>query len=129
MRPGVNPGGTVSYGGFVDVTDLVSAGGSGTYGVADVQSCTGFGGCFGSWSLTVAYAAADLPPRNTRWVASRKAAVVAAVTHGLLPRQEALDRYGLSEEEFDGWIAAMERHGVRGLRVTAVQNYKQPKIE
>ncbi len=60
----VNPGGTVSYGGFVDVTDLVSAGGSGTYGVADVQSCTGFGGCFGSWSLTVAYAAADLPPRN-----------------------------------------------------------------
>jgi len=72
---------------------------------------------------------ADLPPRNTRWVASRKAAVVAAVTHGLLPRQEALDRYGLSEEEFDGWIAAMERHGVRGLRVTAVQNYKQPKIE
>ncbi|MCB0958355.1 MAG: DUF11 domain-containing protein [Acidimicrobiales bacterium] len=60
----VNPGGTVSYGGYVDVTDLVDAGGSGTYGVADVQSCTGFGGCFASWSLTVAYAEASLPPRN-----------------------------------------------------------------
>lgn len=59
-----NPGGTVSYGGFVDVTDLVAAGGSGTYGVADVQSCTGFGGCFASWSLTVAYAHPTLPPRN-----------------------------------------------------------------
>lgn len=59
-----NPGGTVSYGGYVDVTRQVAQGGSGTYGVADVQSCTGFGGCFASWSLTVAYAHPDLPPRN-----------------------------------------------------------------
>ncbi|WP_421118048.1 hypothetical protein ACE2AJ_11640 [Aquihabitans daechungensis] len=59
-----NPGGTVSYGAFVDVTALVRAGGAGRYGVADVQSCRGFGGCFGSWSLTVAYAHRDLPARN-----------------------------------------------------------------
>ena len=59
-----NPGGTVSYGGFADVTDLVQRGGSGDYTVADVQSCRGFGGCFGSWSLTVAYADASLPARN-----------------------------------------------------------------
>ena len=60
----VNPGGTVSYGGFVDVTDLVSVGGSGDYRVANVQACTGFGGCFGSWSLTVAFADEAEPPRN-----------------------------------------------------------------
>jgi uncharacterized repeat protein (TIGR01451 family) len=59
-----NPGGTVSYGGFVDVTELVRTAGAGRYGVADVQSCTGFGGCFGSWSLTVAFADEALPPRN-----------------------------------------------------------------
>ena len=59
-----NPGGTVSYGAFVDVTALVKAGGAGRYGVADVQSCRGFGGCFGSWSLTVAFANPTLPPRN-----------------------------------------------------------------
>jgi uncharacterized repeat protein (TIGR01451 family) len=59
-----NPGGTTSYGGFVDVTELVRAGGAGRYAVADVQSCTGFGGCFGSWSLTVAFAQESLPPRN-----------------------------------------------------------------
>lgn len=59
-----NPGGTVSYGAFVDVTNLVKAGGAGTYGVADVQSCQGFGGCFGSWSLTVAFADAAMPARN-----------------------------------------------------------------
>lgn len=59
-----NPGGTVSYGAFVDVTDLVRAGGSGAYTVADVQACRGFGGCFGSWSLTVAIANRSMPPRN-----------------------------------------------------------------
>jgi uncharacterized repeat protein (TIGR01451 family) len=54
----------VSYGAFVDVTALVKAGGSGTYTVANLQSCRGFGGCFGSWSLTVAFADAGLPARN-----------------------------------------------------------------
>ena len=72
---------------------------------------------------------ADLPPRDTRWVASRKAVVVAAVVHGLLSRQEALDSYALSDEEFDAWIAAVERHGVRALRVTALQSYRQPKVD
>lgn len=55
---------TTSYGGFVDVTDQVRAGGAGTYRVANVQSCRGFGGCFGSWSLTVAFASRDQPARN-----------------------------------------------------------------
>ena len=56
--------GTDSYGAFVDVTALVQAGGPGRYTVADIQTCRGFGGCFGSWSLTVAFADASLPARN-----------------------------------------------------------------
>lgn len=37
---------------------------------------------------------ADLPPAKTRrWVASRKAAVVRGVTHGLMTQDEALERY------------------------------------
>lgn len=60
----VNPGGTVSYAGYVDVTDHVAAGGSGDYVVANVQTCRGFGGCFGSWSMTVAFAHPDEPARN-----------------------------------------------------------------
>ncbi|WP_426570719.1 DUF7507 domain-containing protein [Aquihabitans sp. McL0605] len=56
--------GTGTYGAFVDVTDLVRRAGDGNYTVANVQSCRGFGGCFGSWSLTVAYANASLPARN-----------------------------------------------------------------
>ncbi|MDO5703476.1 MAG: DUF1153 domain-containing protein [Paracoccus sp. (in: a-proteobacteria)] len=69
---------------------------------------------------------ADLPPVNTRWVASRKAVVVNAVNHGLITRDEAIRRYDLSEEEFDGWVNAIEKHGARALKVTAIQKYRQP---
>lgn len=70
---------------------------------------------------------ADLPPPETRrWVASRKACVVKAVACGLLPLKEAMDRYELSEEEFILWRAAVEKYGERGLKVTAIQRYRQP---
>jgi hypothetical protein len=63
---------------------------------------------------------ADLPPPDTRrWVASRKAAVVRAVRHGLIDRAEAIATYALSEEELDEWMAAVDRGGERALRATA----------
>ena len=68
----------------------------------------------------------DLPPAETRrWVASRKAVVVNAVLYGLLTRSEALERYALSEEEFEIWRKAVETHGVKALKVTAIQKYRQ----
>ena len=69
---------------------------------------------------------ADLPPADTRrWVASRKAIVVRAVLYGLIPQTEALERYGLSEEEFTLWREAEEKHGDKALRVTTLQKYRQ----
>lgn len=69
---------------------------------------------------------ADLPPADTRrWVASRKAVVVRAVAHGLIAESEALARYALSEEEFALWRAAVEIHGEKALKVTAIQKYRQ----
>ena len=69
---------------------------------------------------------ADLPPADTRrWVASRKAVVVKAVVYGLIPEKEALERYALSEEEFALWRAAVAKHGEDGLKVTAIQKYRQ----
>lgn len=69
---------------------------------------------------------ADLPPVETRrWVASRKAIVVRAVAHGLIGLGEALERYRLSEEEFDSWRAAISTHGEEALKVTALQKYRQ----
>lgn len=69
---------------------------------------------------------ADLPPPTTRWVARRKQTVVLAFLHGLITKEEALRRYDLSEEEFDGWVKAVQKHGAAALKVTAIQKYRQP---
>lgn len=68
----------------------------------------------------------DLPPSNTkRWVARRKATVVAAVDHGLIAAREACDMYRLSDEELEMWRSAVRNHGAAALRVTAIQKYRQ----
>ncbi len=68
----------------------------------------------------------DLPPANTqRWVARRKAVVVAAVDHGLIQPEEACEMYQLSAEELNLWRSVVRRHGAAALRVTAIQKYRQ----
>ena len=68
---------------------------------------------------------ADLPPPNTqRWVIRRKAEVVAAVRGGLLSLDEACTRYSLTNEEFLGWQASIDRYGMAGLRTTRIQQYR-----
>src|SRR5580765_3692056 len=65
-----------------------------------------------------------LPPQDTtRWIARRKAEVVAAVNGGLLSVDEACDRYGLTLEELATWQRAVERSGMRGLRISRIQHY------
>lgn len=66
-----------------------------------------------------------LPPASTtRWVPRRKAEVVAAVNGGLLLEEEACRRYSISNEELEGWRQALSRSGIRGLRVTRIQEYR-----
>ena len=55
-----------------------------------------------------------------------KAAVVRAITHGLLTWKDALDLYGLSDEELQAWHAAVERHGEVALKATTIRRYRQP---
>jgi hypothetical protein len=69
------------------------------------------------------------PPDTRRWVARRKAEVVAAVRGGLLSRTEALERYRLSEEEFASWQQSIEQHGLAGLRTTRLQHYRRLELE
>ncbi|APX25267.1 MAG: DUF1153 domain-containing protein [Rhodobacteraceae bacterium] len=70
---------------------------------------------------------ADLPPVETRrWVASRKAAVVRAVHHGLLSEAQAMERYGLSVEELEEWMRAVASHGEEALKATLVQRFRAP---
>ena len=67
----------------------------------------------------------DLPPTNTnRWVARRKAAVLAALRSGAITREEACRRYALSEEELLSWQRAFEAHGLTGLRATRLRAHR-----
>jgi len=68
----------------------------------------------------------DLPPPSTkRWVIRRKAEVVTAVRAGLLTLEEACARYNLSVEEFLSWQSLIDKHGMRGLRTTRLQQYRR----
>jgi hypothetical protein len=61
----------------------------------------------------------DLPaPLTERWVARRKAEVVAAVRGGLLSVEDACLRYSLSLDEFLSWQSSIDQHGLAGLRAT-----------
>ncbi|MDP9057340.1 MAG: DUF1153 domain-containing protein [Pseudomonadota bacterium] len=63
-------------------------------------------------------------PDTTRWVVRRKAEVVAAVNGGLLTIDEVCERYHLTLEEFAAWQRAVDRSGMKGLRVTRIQHYR-----
>lgn len=68
----------------------------------------------------------DLPDADTtRWVASRKAAVVKAVRHGLIHAEEAVERYGLSDEELAHWMEASGVHGENRLKATRIQDFRK----
>ena len=70
-----------------------------------------------------------LPPLDTkRWSPARKAAVVAAARAGLISREEASERYMLSDEELTAWERALDQNGVPGLRTTRLQCYRYTRI-
>lgn len=67
----------------------------------------------------------DLPPADTRrWVVRRKAQVVHCVRSGVISLAEACRRYSLSIEEFETWERLIDEHGMRGLRVTRLKEYR-----
>jgi Protein of unknown function (DUF1153) len=69
-----------------------------------------------------------LPPlKTTRWVARRKALLIAAVRDGRITLEEARRRYALSIEEFLLWQRAIESAGLAGLRVSAGRGERKRK--
>ncbi|MEX2520461.1 MAG: DUF1153 domain-containing protein [Paracoccaceae bacterium] len=67
----------------------------------------------------------DLPPPGTqRWVASRKAAVVAAVDAGAVSAEEVCTRYELSPEELEEWRRSLLKHGPAALLVTKLKYFR-----
>jgi Protein of unknown function (DUF1153) len=67
----------------------------------------------------------DLPaPGTRRWVARRKAEVVAAVRGGLISLEEVCSRYELTVDELLSWQESFDQYGLRGLRTTRIQRYR-----
>jgi hypothetical protein len=67
----------------------------------------------------------ELPPPDTkRWVIRRKAAVVAAVNNGAIMLDDACWFYDISVEEFMTWQEMIEKHGIQGLCVTKLQEFR-----
>ena len=61
----------------------------------------------------------NLPqPGRIRWVAQRKAELIAAVSGGLLTMDDACLRYAISTEEFTDWERRYVQRGLGGLRVS-----------
>lgn len=72
----------------------------------------------------------DLPSgSNLRWVARRKAQVVAAIDGGLLTVPEACTRYDLSLEELSMWQRIYGEEGLLGLRQREVQSHRADRAE
>jgi hypothetical protein len=67
-----------------------------------------------------------LPPKKPqRWVVKNKLAVVIAVQTGALTVEAACAHYEISTEEFASWQSLVDRHGIKGLRATRVQIYRE----
>ena len=64
-------------------------------------------------------------PGTRRWVMRRKAELVAAVEGGLLSLNELLRKYRVAPGEYEAWKNAVAKHGMRGLRITRAQDYRE----
>ncbi len=67
----------------------------------------------------------DLPaPSTKRWVAKRKARVVAAIQKNIITVEQAQALYQLSKEELALWGTTLEKFGLPGLRTTRILEYQ-----
>jgi hypothetical protein len=64
------------------------------------------------------------PPDTKRWSSRRKAAVLVAIRSGVITREDACQRYMLSDEELASWESAFDRRGIPGLRITSQHTYR-----
>ena len=74
------------------------------------------------------YRVSPLPSPDQRMTPNRKARIVDGVAARELPIEAALERYGLTAEEFHTWQRKLDRHGVQGLRQTRAQQYRGTSV-
>src|SRR5580765_8063161 len=71
---------------------------------------------------------ADLPPTNLRrWYPYHKACIASTVRGGLISVEEVCKRYSLTVDEIHMWQQALDRCGVKGLRVSGKCIYRSAR--
>lgn len=65
-----------------------------------------------------------LPRPDQRMTPNRKARIVDGVAAGELTIGQAIDRYGMTISEYLSWERKLDNHGVDGLRMTRLQQYR-----
>jgi hypothetical protein len=63
--------------------------------------------------------------KQVDWVASRKIIVLAAIDAGSLSIEEACLMYRLSIEEIASWSRLTELHGIDGLKISRLGEYRK----
>ncbi|TCC27359.1 DUF11 domain-containing protein [Kribbella speibonae] len=122
----LNTGSKNDYSSYLDVTDLVRAGGNGEYWGADVPTGTG-GDRYAGWSLVIAYQSAEEPLRdlsvfNGYAKVSSGEPVRTSISGFLAPPSGAVNaRFGSVTYEGDGGITG-DYFAVNGTRLADAQS-------
>jgi DNA-binding winged helix-turn-helix (wHTH) protein len=93
---------------------------------AAIRTVWGRGYAFGGVEKVSDVSTRGLPPVDTRWVPSRKLAVLEAYREEELSLNDILEIYpDLSHHEFKEWELLHKMYGVSGLRTTRTLNYME----
>lgn len=60
-----------------------------------------------------------------KWVASRKARLIRAIEDGETTDMDAYIMYGITGPELAEWRRLYETHGLKGLRSTKINKYRE----
>ncbi len=66
----------------------------------------------------------SLPNPTGRMFPKSKVAILQAISHGVITREEAMKTYNLSEEELSVWEGRFQKHGKSGLMVGLTSTHR-----
>lgn len=59
-----------------------------------------------------------------KWTIKRKKGVLDQIDSGAIDEIQAFQFYGTTRQELDEWRRMIDKHGIKGLRVTKLTKYR-----
>lgn len=59
-----------------------------------------------------------------KWTIKRKKGVLDQIDSGAIDEVKAFQLYGTTRQELDEWRRMIDKHGIKGLRVTKLTKYR-----